>query len=125
MDPDLVDPIDAPVPTPTYPVNPNGQARCGTHVCACDDGLDNDGEGLMDGVDPESTGPYDDDESSFATGIPGDNRGRTASDGVSEDSQSSAHMLCLVARHAALVRGGQHARVHHHRLGARARLERL
>ncbi|HVU01934.1 MAG TPA: hypothetical protein VHE30_09290 [Polyangiaceae bacterium] len=45
-------------------------------VCAnatCNDGKDNDGDGLVDGFDPECTNPCDDDEASFATGIPGDN----------------------------------------------------
>ncbi len=40
----------------------------------CSDGIDNDDNGLIDGLDPECTGPLDDDESSFATGIPGDNK---------------------------------------------------
>jgi hypothetical protein len=40
----------------------------------CNDGIDNDGDGLIDGLDPECTGPWDNDESSFATGIPGDNK---------------------------------------------------
>jgi len=39
----------------------------------CSDGLDNDGDGLFDSADPECTGPIDNDESSYATGIPGDN----------------------------------------------------
>ncbi len=39
----------------------------------CNDGIDNDGDGKIDLADPECTGPYDNDESSFATGIPGDN----------------------------------------------------
>ncbi len=43
---------------------------CGDHVCACSDGRDNDGDGLIDGLDPECTGPSDDDEHSFATGAP-------------------------------------------------------
>jgi hypothetical protein len=47
---------------------------CGTTGCACSDGKDNDGDGLIDGMDPECTGPFDNDEGSFATGIPGDNR---------------------------------------------------
>jgi hypothetical protein len=42
--------------------------------CECTDGVDNDGDGLVDGMDPECTGPFDNDEGSFATGIPGDNR---------------------------------------------------
>jgi len=40
---------------------------------ACSDGKDNDGDGLIDGLDPECTGPWDNDEGTFATGIPGDN----------------------------------------------------
>jgi hypothetical protein len=39
----------------------------------CSDGIDNDHDGLIDSADPECTGPSDNDESSFATGIPGDN----------------------------------------------------
>ncbi len=39
----------------------------------CSDGIDNDGDGLIDYADPECVGPNDNDESSFATGIPGDN----------------------------------------------------
>ena len=42
--------------------------------CQCSDGVDNDGDGTIDGADVECTGPYDNDEGSFATGIPGDNR---------------------------------------------------
>jgi hypothetical protein len=39
----------------------------------CSDGIDNDGDGRIDYDDPECVGPLDNDESSFATGIPGDN----------------------------------------------------
>jgi hypothetical protein len=35
--------------------------------------MDNDGDGAVDLDDPECTGPCDDDESSFQTGLPGDN----------------------------------------------------
>jgi len=42
-------------------------------VTQCNDGIDNDGDGLIDLADPECTGPYDNDEGTFATGIPGDN----------------------------------------------------
>jgi len=39
----------------------------------CSDCVDNDGDGRIDGFDPECTGAIDDREDSFATGIPGDN----------------------------------------------------
>src|SRR5687767_2487028 len=42
--------------------------------CACSDGLDNDDDGAIDVDDPECTGPTDNDEETFGTGIPGDNR---------------------------------------------------
>jgi hypothetical protein len=45
-------------------------ARCGTRPCACDDGLDNDADGLIDGLDPECTGSFDDDEATFGIGKP-------------------------------------------------------
>ncbi len=59
---------------PTTPINDAGMADCGGVPCACSDGLDNDGDGLIDGQDPECTGAFDNDEATFATGIPGDNR---------------------------------------------------
>jgi hypothetical protein len=49
-----------------------GTSSIGT--TACDNGRDDDGDGLVDGLDPECTGPRDNEEDSFATGIPGDNR---------------------------------------------------
>ena len=39
----------------------------------CSDGIDNDGDGKIDYGDPECVGPLDNDEGTFATGIPGDN----------------------------------------------------
>jgi len=40
----------------------------------CSNGIDDDGDGNIDGFDAECTGPFDNDEGTFATGIPGDNR---------------------------------------------------
>jgi hypothetical protein len=54
----------------------HGPAMCGDHVCQCDDGKDNDGDGLIDGLDPECTGPWDDDEATFATGLPTKTNGK-------------------------------------------------
>lgn len=45
-----------------------------TSASACSNGIDDDGDGLVDGFDAECTGPDDNDEGTFATGIPGDNR---------------------------------------------------
>lgn len=44
-----------------------------TGTTQCNDGLDNDGDGKIDLNDPECVSPLDDDEGTFATGIPGDN----------------------------------------------------
>lgn len=52
----------------------SGGTSTTTSGSACDNGVDDDGDGLIDGFDPECTGPFDDDEGTFATGIPGDNR---------------------------------------------------
>ncbi len=57
-----------------FDMNGSGQVLCGSEPCQCDNGMDDDGDGLIDGQDPECTGPYDNDEGSFATGIPGDNK---------------------------------------------------
>lgn len=53
--------------------NTANQPTCSGKVMACSDGIDNDGDGQIDAADPECTGPCDDDEGSFASGIPGDN----------------------------------------------------
>jgi hypothetical protein len=51
-----------------------GADWCTDGSCICANGLDDDDDGLIDGLDPECTGPLDNDEGSFSTGIPGDNR---------------------------------------------------
>jgi hypothetical protein len=48
-------------------------AGCPTNPSACTDGIDNDGDGKIDGADPECSGACDNDEGSFGTGISGDN----------------------------------------------------
>lgn len=60
----------------TLEEGPDGELLliCGTEECQCSDSVDNDGDGTSDGLDSECTGPFDHDEGSFATGIPGDNR---------------------------------------------------
>jgi hypothetical protein len=51
-------------------IGPSGCVPGGSECSDCDD---NDGDGRIDGYDPECISAADDDESSFATGIPGDN----------------------------------------------------
>ena len=46
---------------------------CASGVAQCSDGKDNDTDGKVDMLDPECVSPCDNDESSFATGISGDN----------------------------------------------------
>jgi len=53
--------------------DPNNPVDCGGQIWECGDGEDNDGDGHTDLMDPECTGPCDNDESSYQTGIPGDN----------------------------------------------------
>ncbi len=48
-------------------------AICPVSPAQCSDGIDNDHDGKIDSADPECVGPCDNDEGSFATGIPGDN----------------------------------------------------
>src|SRR5262245_36467701 len=54
-----------------------GSAAGGGGPCSgatqCTDCIDNDGDGQIDAWDVECVGPLDNDEGSFATGIPGDN----------------------------------------------------
>jgi hypothetical protein len=53
--------------------DPGNPLDCGGQIWACGDTMDNDGDGFIDLFDPECTGPCDDDEGSFQTGLPGDN----------------------------------------------------
>lgn len=43
-------------------------ARCRGRPCACEDGLDNDGDGTSDGLDTDCTSPIDDDEAELGIG---------------------------------------------------------
>jgi hypothetical protein len=54
---------------PPVMVSDAGQVLCSDGLpCACNNGIDDDGDALIDGFDPECTGPYDDIEATFATG---------------------------------------------------------
>lgn len=55
------------------PLPDGGLLGCVPGLTACTNCKDDDGDGLTDFLDPECTGSLDNDEASFATGIPGDN----------------------------------------------------
>ena len=47
--------------------------ECDGATYACGDCMDNNGDGKLDTADPECVSPCDDQEDTFATGLPGDN----------------------------------------------------
>jgi hypothetical protein len=51
----------------------DGIGPCTPGTTQCTNCKDDDGDGLIDWMDPECTGPLDNDEATFSTGIPGDN----------------------------------------------------
>ncbi len=67
--------------------------ECGTTECT--DCIDNDGDGKSDGFDPDCTGGADDDESSFATGIPGDNQDACKQDCFFDGNSGQGGEKCL------------------------------
>jgi hypothetical protein len=78
-----------------------GQCTVGGSV-ECSDCVDNDMDGKIDGFDPECSGPADDREDSFSTGIPGDNIDATMQDcffdgnsGAGNDG-CNQHVCCLL-----------------------------
>ncbi|HUS27191.1 MAG TPA: hypothetical protein VMZ53_01745 [Kofleriaceae bacterium] len=68
----------------------------------CSNCNDDDSDGKIDGFDPECTGPLDNDESSFKTGIPGDNIDATSQDCFFDGNSGSGndgcnqHTCCLL-----------------------------
>ena len=67
--------------------------ECGTTQCT--DCIDNDGDGVIDGFDADCTGAADNDESSFATGIPGDNVDACKQDCFFDGNSGSGFEKCL------------------------------
>lgn len=68
----------------------------------CSDCADNDTDGRVDGFDPQCSGPADEREDSFETGIPGDNMDATMQDcffdgnsGAGNDG-CNQHVCCLL-----------------------------
>jgi hypothetical protein len=61
----------------------------------CTDCIDNDNDGQMDAWDVECVGPLDNDEGSFATGIPGDNSDPCKQDCFFDGDSGSGNDGCL------------------------------
>lgn len=80
-----------------------GSAGCSAAEAACNNCVDDDNDGLIDGFDPQCTGSLDDDEASFATGIPGDNKDAIKQDCFFDgnsgggDDKCDIHVCCLLA----------------------------
>jgi len=79
-----------------------GTASCTAAGPQCNNCLDDDGDGRVDGADIECTGALDNDESSFSTGIPGDNIDTVHQDcffdgnsGAGDDG-CDIHVCCLL-----------------------------
>lgn len=53
---------------PPFSFSDAGVVLCGETPCVCANQLDDDNDGFVDGFDAECTGPYDQDEATFATG---------------------------------------------------------
>jgi hypothetical protein len=68
----------------------------------CSNCKDDDEDGRIDGFDPECTGASDDDESSFSTGIPGDNKDEVMQDCFFDGDSGGGndgcdvHICCLL-----------------------------
>lgn len=90
---------DGPPGTPTVPPGCTGPD---TSKPQCSNCIDDDGDGWIDSFDIECTGPQDDLESSFATGIPGDNIDAVKQDCFFDGNSGSGndgcdiHVCCLL-----------------------------
>jgi hypothetical protein len=72
-----------------------GVGPCTPGTTQCTNCKDDDGDGKIDWMDPECTGPLDNDESSFATGIPGDNIDACKQDCWFDGNSGSGDDQCL------------------------------
>ena len=81
---------------------PPFSGMCTPGGAQCSNCIDDDGDGRIDGFDPECTGANDNDEATFATGIPGDNKDPVMQDcffdgdsGAGNDG-CNVHVCCLL-----------------------------
>ena len=76
-------------------LGPGAFVGCTPGTTQCTNCKDDDGDGLIDWLDPECTGPLDNDENSFATGIPGDNIDPCKQDCWFDGNSGSGNDGCL------------------------------
>jgi hypothetical protein len=76
-------------------VSADALTGCVPGATQCTNCKDDDGDGLVDWMDPECTGPLDNDENSFATGIPGDNIDPCKQDCWFDGNSGSGNDGCL------------------------------
>ncbi len=79
---------------PTDPSDPVGSVLCNGVPCQCNDGIDNDNDGVTDLGDPECVSSWDNDEGSLATGISGDNRDEACQDCFFDGNSGSGNDGC-------------------------------
>jgi hypothetical protein len=77
-----------------------GTAWCKDVLCECDNGIDDDMDGLTDGFDPECTGPFDKDEGSFSIGVPSGSP--KCDDCFFDDNPNSNDDKCDIAAHCSV-----------------------
>lgn len=69
--------------------------KCTPGTTQCTNCIDDDKDGKFDWQDPECTGPLDNDEASFGTGIPGDNVDACKQDCFFDGNSGSGNDGCL------------------------------
>ncbi|MFK7988342.1 MAG: hypothetical protein AB8I08_20140 [Sandaracinaceae bacterium] len=73
---------------------PSGPATCQGRLYQCGDTIDNDGDGLVDSVDPDCLGPCDNNETGFNLGIPGGDSAPCRLDCYFDQDQGSGNDRC-------------------------------
>ena len=68
---------------------------CQSHLYACGDGMDNDGDGRIDAYDPDCLGPCDNNEEGFDLLIPGGDSAPCALDCYYDQDQGPGNDMCL------------------------------
>ena len=84
--------------------DPNDPARprCSGHVCLCANCLDDDGDGLVDSLDPECAGALDDDEATYGYGFTS-SPGKNCDDCYWDGNSGSGNDDCSVSTQCSIT----------------------